>query len=171
MPSENTKTTLSPLSRQALNLTAAGGKVEYTEHGDPCSLFIPTEVPSSKNSQQIAFRAGKRKVIKSDFARNYDKVTAMIYRLAQPIFREMIVYEYPLHVGFQFIRRTNGIFDYCNLAQSVQDQMTRARWLPDDRMTYLIPLFLPYIKNKDNPGVWISIVDSEIFRGYGQAVD
>jgi len=163
---EDTKTTLSQPSVKVKNLMNLGGRIDVTKTGEVTRIFIPGEVPSSKNSQQICMRGGRRILSKSKFASQYDKKTLIIYKESQPIFLSMIPYEYPLFVLFQFIRRTNGVFDYCNLVQSVQDQMTRANWIPDDRMTYLVPVFIPYYKDKDNPGVWISIVDKGIFVDY-----
>jgi hypothetical protein len=165
MSSEHIKTTARPPSLREQNLINLGGSLLTSDKtGAPMSIFIPGEVPSSKNSRQVVKRGGKTRVIVSDFCKRYIENTRMIYKMAEPFFRQMIPYDPPLFVSFYFIRRTHGIFDYTNIAQIVQDMMVQAEWIPDDRMSQLIPFFIPYKKDKDKPGVWISILDNSIYE-------
>ena len=61
-------------------------------------------------------------------------------------------------VSFQFIRGSKHKFDYINPAQTVQDLMVKNNWIEDDNCEYIIPHFEPYKYDKENPGVYITII-------------
>jgi len=166
MYSETIRTISKKRSRTIENLERLGVKVDTTEQDHPKRIFIPGEVPSSKNSRQIIIKGGKYRSIASDFCQKYIKSTRILYSMAEPVFSRMIPYTPPLCIGFQFVRKTNRIFDYTNIAQIVQDMMTQSNWIKDDRMSELLPVFFPYTKDKENPGVWISIEDNGIFQDH-----
>lgn len=117
-------------------------------------IFIPGNVPSSKNSKVWT---GKL-LINSKLARSYITDTAHIYKKYTSIVTqrlEMLKAPYPIE--FTFIRKSRHSFDYINALQIVQDLMVMHGWLIDDNADVLIPMFRHYEYNKDNPGVYISI--------------
>lgn len=133
------------------------------------SVFIPGNVPSSKNSKIRARWGG---VIVS-------KATQLWVKAARPVFaahKEAFIAALegthpPYRISFQFVRGTRHAFDYVNPLQTVQDMMTggfslgqeseagikKRTWLPDDNADVLIPSFEPYTYDKNNPGVWITL--------------
>ena len=74
-------------------------------------------------------------------------------------FKEMIKgKEKPYRVGFYFIRDSKRKFDYINAAQLPLDLMQEFDWLEDDNMENVIPVFLGYEVDKENPGIRIEIL-------------
>ena len=125
--------------------------------------FIPYNVASSKNSKQIIWnkQLGRRMVVSSSTTQRYIKNTRWHYKRFGSEFRELIEersLEYPIRVSFTFIRDSKRQFDYINAAQVVQDLMVKNKWIPDDSMKYLIPVFEEYQINKDDPGVVIKLL-------------
>jgi Holliday junction resolvase RusA-like endonuclease len=117
-------------------------------------IFIPGEVPSSKRGKQWT---GTR-LISSSFTRRYEAASWMDYIANSRTFHEAVTGRTkPLKIGFEFIRRTKGRFDYHNLIQCPMDQMVKAGWIADDSANEVIPFFLPYKLDKENPGVWIHV--------------
>lgn len=118
-------------------------------------IFIPGNVPSSKNSKQWT---GKYLVHSKTTAR-YIKATAWRYIENKDYFHKMIEdKDAPYTVSFKFYRSTRRKFDYINAAQIVQDLMVKYKWIEDDNCAYMIPHFEPYEYNKDNPGVEIRVL-------------
>lgn len=120
------------------------------------SIFIPGNVPSSKNSK---IWTGKF-LINSKTVTKYLKSTEKIYENESDNFRiETLDKEYPLHVEFKFVRDSKRLFDLINAAQIVQDLMVKYEWIPDDNYTYLIPHFNPEVViDKKNCGVYITVL-------------
>jgi Holliday junction resolvase RusA-like endonuclease len=125
-------------------------------------ISINGEIHSSKNSRQI-------------WRKNDAKHTPFIAKSARSKEDEMAIYlqlceqrpkwwaelqgaKYPLRIAFQFRRKTHGRFDYLNIAQGVADAMVKAEYIPDDSADYFIPIFVPYVVDKYNPGCdfWIA---------------
>ena len=74
-------------------------------------------------------------------------------------FKEMIKdKEKPYKIGFYFIRDSQRKFDYINIAQIIQDLMVKYEWIEDDNCTELVPVFLGYKVDKENPGVKIEVL-------------
>ena len=122
-------------------------------------IFIPGNVPSSKNSKQWT---GKH-LIWSKTAIKYVKDTDKYWREFASIFvAESLKNSYtlttPLRVSFKFIRGSQHKFDYVNPLQTVLDLMVRYVWIPDDNADIILPIFEPYEYNKENPGVIIKIL-------------
>jgi hypothetical protein len=117
--------------------------------------FIPHNVPSSKNGRRWTgkyFIASKavvtyRKLIKSHYEQN-----------AQAFRTEFSKYKLPVKVAFWFIRNSKHKFDYINPAQTVQDDMVEFKWITDDNSDVIVPVFVPYKYDKNNPGVYIEIL-------------
>jgi len=121
------------------------------------SIFIPGDVPSSKNSKVWT---GKY-LVHSKAVTRYIKNTKLFYGNKKSIadFHAMFLQtELPYRIAFQFVRETKRLFDYINMAQIVQDLMVENKWIPEDNCDVIIPVFLPYLYNKQNPGVHISVI-------------
>ena len=122
-------------------------------------IFIPGNVPSSKNSKQWT---GKM-LIHSKPTRNYIRDTKQHYIQAKKEFKSQVIdkagieLSYPIHIDFYFVRNSRRKFDYINPAQTVQDLMVKYNWIEDDNATFLLPVFEPYEYNKVKPGVLITI--------------
>lgn len=118
-------------------------------------IFIPYNVPSSKNSKQWT---GKM-LINSKTVMTYKKNTAGDYLRYKIPFKNLIKdKEFPITVSFKFIRGSRHKFDYINPAQTVQDLMVKNGWIEDDNCTFMIPHFEPYEYDKENPGVIIKVL-------------
>lgn len=118
-------------------------------------IFISGNVPSSKNSKQWT---GKM-LINSKTVRNYIKNHSDEWWENTEKFKEMIKEkEKPYKVGFYFIRDSKRKFDYINVAQLPLDLMQDYNWIDDDDVNNVIPVFLGYEVDKENPGVRIEIL-------------
>lgn len=120
-------------------------------------IFIAGNVPSSKNSKQWT---GKYLISSKTVSRYISKFAYQFSSLEnKKKFKEMIKdKKKPYKVGFYFIRDSQRKFDYINIAQIIQDLMVEHEWIEDDNCTELIPVFLGYEINKENPGVKIEII-------------
>ena len=122
------------------------------------SIFIPGNVPSSKNSKQWT---GKL-LINSKATRNYIKATMEFYMKYRVDFQKMLKdKEKPYKLSLKFIRGTKHKFDYINPAQTVQDLMVKYNWIKDDNCEEIIPVFEAYEYNKEKPGVIIKILNND----------
>ena len=118
-------------------------------------IFIPGNVPSSKNSKRWT---GKM-LIHSKTTMNYIKQTKSFYAENEEYFKKMLVgKEKPYRVTFKFIRGSRRKFDYVNPLQTVQDLMVKNNWIEDDNCDNIIPIFETYEYDKDNPGVIIKVL-------------
>lgn len=121
-------------------------------------IFIPTNVPSSKNSRRWT---GKY-FIGSKQTMRYYKETKGYWLEHKKDFLKMIKdldSKKPYKIAFKFVRKSRHKFDYLNPAQTVQDQMVKYGWISDDNADEMIPIFLDYEYNKDKPGVYISVIN------------
>ena len=123
-------------------------------------IFINGNVPSSKNSKQfVTFKTGKKMLINSKTVRNYIKNHSDEWCENSSKFKEMIKgKEKPYKIGFYFIRDSKRKFDYINAAQLPLDLMQDYNWIDDDDVNNVIPVFLGYEVDKENPGVRIEIL-------------
>lgn len=135
-------------------------------------IFIPGNVPSLKNSKIKT----KRGIFPSKTVHNYlkgfgikrysvrDKEVECYSRsknLFYPLFNNLPKLrdkDYPIFVGFHFIRKTHADFDFNNATQIIQDLMVAHNIIIDDSMRFLIPYPLKidgkyYSIDKNNPGV------------------
>ncbi len=118
--------------------------------------WIPGNVPSSKNGRRWT---GKY-FIASKAVMNYRKATKHIYlKYTDDFKKELAKQELPVKIRFEFIRGSRHKFDYINPAQTVQDDMVKAGWIEDDNAEFMIPAFDQYEYNKENPGVYIEIIE------------
>ena len=118
--------------------------------------FIPGNTPSSKNSRQWTGNY----FITSKTVTKYRQATNATYiELKESFVKEFNQLELPVYVTFKFIRNSRRKFDYVNPLQTVQDDMQKHEWIPDDNCEYIIPVFEPYEYNKENAGVIINLND------------
>lgn len=117
-------------------------------------FFIPGNVPSSKNSKMWT---GKF-LVDSKTTQQYKKTTKSAWQKEAKTFKEQFdSLPKPVKVTFVFHRKSKHKFDYINPAQTVQDLMVDHGWIPDDNADEIIPVFEPFVYNKEHPGVFISI--------------
>lgn len=119
-------------------------------------IFIPTNVPSSKNSRRWT---GKY-FIGSKQTMRYYKETKGYWLQYKNDFKSMVKdldTKKPYKIVFKFVRKSRHKFDYLNPAQTVQDQMVKYGWITDDNANEMIPVFEEYEYNKDKPGVYIYV--------------
>lgn len=118
-------------------------------------IFIPGNVPSSKNNKQWTGRF----LIDSKITRQYKQATQWIYSTRAKTFHDMIKgLPKPYRVSFKFVRGSRHKFDAINAAQIVQDLMVNYEWINDDNMDEMIPVFEPYEYDPKNAGVYISVI-------------
>ena len=120
------------------------------------TIFIPGNVPSSKNSRVWTGRF----LVSSKSTSKYIKASAPDWVKYQKRFLKMIEgKEKPYKIGFYFIRDSKRKFDLINAAQMPCDLMTKNGWIEDDNADEIIPVFLGYEVNRETAGVIISILD------------
>jgi hypothetical protein len=119
-------------------------------------IFIPGNVPSSKNSR--IYNSKTKRSFPSKTVQRYISMSKPFWVANKDKFLDMSKYsQYPMQVHFLFVRGTKHRFDYINPAQTVQDLMVDYNWVPDDNADYIIPVFEPYQYDKTKPGVYIYI--------------
>ena len=112
--------------------------------------FIPGSVPSSKNGKRWT---GKY-LISSKAVMNYRKIAKIYYaKYAKDFKAELAKHTLPAKISFTFVRGSRHKFDYINPAQTVQDDMVKGE--------FILPVFIQYSYDKENPGVWIEILKNE----------
>ena len=141
-------------------------------------IFIPGNVPSSKNSRintkhgsfasktvkaylnslGIQSYSSSKKIVKG-----YVNKPNVIEGLRESFLKQTEGKELPLEIGFHFVRDSKRKFDFHNIVQVVLDLMTASDIIIDDNMNCVIPFALKigddfYSVNKDDPGVYIKII-------------
>ena len=157
-------------------------KVKQQDYGvlNPV-VFIPGNTPSLKNAKIKT----KRGIFMSKTCVNYlrslniqsyssskklvkgyaSKDKPNLFKQAMEPLANAIIEQYPIILGFHFVRKTKADFDFNNANQILLDLMTAHDIIPDDCMKYVIPV--PYQKDgawytvdKDNPGCYIRIINN-----------
>jgi Holliday junction resolvase RusA-like endonuclease len=124
------------------------------EYADQGKVYIPYDVRSSKNSKQIRYKSLEM----SPQAKEYRILSMQWWTLQTKLFKELTEgKEYPLNIGFYWIRSNKQRWDYSNLLQMPQDLMVELKWLPDDNINYLKPIIEGFEVNKEKRGLIISI--------------
>lgn len=124
-------------------------------------ITLHGEIHSSKNSRRI-FRTSKGVPFVAKSAASKADEDALYYQLCSQIttWKSMLSdVDFPVHIAFLFRRQTRRAFDYVNIVQGVLDAMVKAKYLPDDNANYVIPHFVPYRVEKENPGCSFWIVE------------
>lgn len=118
--------------------------------------FIPGNVPSSKNSKIWTGRF----LVWSKAAQKYVKNTKKYWEDNKEEFRNCFdACTLPVKVKFKYIRGTKHKFDYVNPLQTSLDLMVTHGWIPDDNADVILPVFEQYEYDKENPGVFITIIN------------
>lgn len=144
------------------------------------SFFVPGEVMSSKRGHQIFAKPAINSRWKFDNkpiipfiapsgpTEGYNKQTKDRYISYATIFNKFIAdyhLKKPFFIKFTFIRATKAVnWDFNNMTEVVQDQMVRCGWLKDDSVEFMFPLpplppARPFFYDKNNPGVFITILN------------
>jgi len=118
-------------------------------------IFIPGNVPSSKNSRVWTgkfFIASKAVAKWRKESNKYwiDNKTNFLSSLTNKPF--------PLRIEFTFIRQSKHKFDYANPLNTVQDEMVKHGYIEDDNADIILPSLAPYKYDKLNPGVYIKVL-------------
>jgi hypothetical protein len=136
-------------------------------------IFIPGSVPSSKNSKVKCAKGvfnspAVRKYLQFIGVKKYGKDYVENYKTRPNLFdtpelRAELQGEYPLIVGFHFVRKTKGRFDFHNLCQIICDLLVAHQMIPDDDIDHLIPVPMViegrlWTKDKDAPGVYLKLL-------------
>ena len=139
-------------------------------------IFIPGNVPSSKNSKvKTATGVFNSKTVTKYLQKigvckySVSGKTVKDYKTRPNLFRESVGdyfdgIEYPAIIGFHFARKTRRIFDFHNACQIVADLLVAHNFIEDDSMDYFLPVPLSvggkwYTYDKCNPGVGLHIFD------------
>jgi len=143
------------------------------------SIFIPGQIPSLKNSKiktskgifpsktvmnwlrtfGIQSYSAHRKEVKffKTIKGKYD-----FKEICSPLFEQEL--EYPIKLGFHFIRKTKGGWDFNNANHIITDLFTAFNFIPDDNVFYILPFPMEMNGNywsydKETPGVFITVIN------------
>ncbi|HAV26446.1 MAG TPA: hypothetical protein DCX01_09740 [Bacteroidetes bacterium] len=123
----------------------------------PRGIFIPGNVPSSKNGR----RWTGRYFIVSKQTQRYYKESKDAWTDNKKEFIKMIKGKSkPYRISFKFVRKSKHKFDYINPAQTIQDQMVKYGWIDDDNADEMLPIFVKFEYSKEEPGVYINVLKS-----------
>jgi len=120
-------------------------------------ITIYGELYSKKNSKMIVGKTRKF-LIPSAAYRVHEKAMAQQLRDNRQKFLDMIAgKEKPLELKHMIYRKTARKWDYTNLVQGLHDCMVSEGLLPDDNANEIIPVFMPYAIDRNNPRVelWV----------------
>lgn len=123
-------------------------------------ITIYGELHSSKNGKSIVNINGRPMLISKKVVRDSEKglLTQMILNRYKFI-EEAKNLSKPIKIVFKIYRQTKRRFDYVNIVQQFCDCMVKAGWIPDDNADEIIPVFLPYEIDKNNPRVEVEVKD------------
>lgn len=126
-------------------------------------IFIPGNVPSSKNSR-INLKSGVS--LPSEATTLWRRRTQRYWSLYRKHFNMQCQGKGDfLIVGIHFIRGTRHKWDFINPCQTIQDEMTKHKWIEDDNTDCIMP-FPMMVEGKfwsydsKNPGVLIRVHSS-----------
>ena len=120
------------------------------------------ELYSSKNSRKLIWNKQNKRyyLLKSDVARdNEDELCNKLINIRDNFKREAKYCSKPLIIEFKIYRQTKRIFDYINIIQNLCDCMVKADLIADDNANELLPVFIPYEVDKENPRVEFRILN------------
>ena len=142
-------------------------------------IFIPGNVPSLKNKKingkflPVTVRKYLQFVGIAKYNCNHTKKKPKIVEeykdiLRVNLFRKSVgTYfddvDFPVKLGFHFVRNSKRKFDFHNAVQIIADLLTAHDFIPDDDMTCFLPFPMQktgewYSIDKHNPGVYIKIL-------------
>ena len=140
-------------------------------------IFIPGNVPSSKNSRINTTKGSfASKTVKSylnslgiqsyssskKLVKGYVNKPNLIESLKEDFLKQTSGKQLPLEIGFHFVRSSKRKFDFHNIVQISLDLLTAHDFIIDDNMDCVIPFALKidnkfYSVDKEKSGVWIQI--------------
>lgn len=121
-------------------------------------ITIYGELYSSKNSKRIVKFGNKMALIASkQYMASVKPIEQQLVLNRGNWLRMINGLPKPLKIVFKIYRKTHRRFDYVNIIQGLQDLMVKCGWLEDDNADILLPVFLEYEVDKNNPRVEISI--------------
>ena len=121
-------------------------------------ITIYGELYSSKNSKRIVKFGNKMALISSkQYMASVKPIEQQLALNRSNWLRMINGLPRPLKIVFKIYRKTHRRFDYVNIIQGLQDLMVKCGWLEDDNADILLPVFLEYEVDKNNPRVEISI--------------
>ena len=132
------------------------------------AIFIPYDVSSLKNSKQIVPYLdqdghAKFSLIPSKASQKYKRYASPYWISARDMFGEMIQgMRFPIAIGFFFIRKRAGIFDYHNMEQYPLDLMRDFGWIPDDSNLYVSAFSMGHVIDNLCPGVVVKAFDVKV---------
>lgn len=118
-------------------------------------IFIPGNVPSSKNSRVWT---GKHFIASKAVRKWRDDTAPYWLKYKQDFLDKLDGVSKPYKVSMKFVRGSKHRFDYINPAQTIQDEMVKYGWLEDDDASNIIPVFEEFEYNKLKPGVYVDII-------------
>lgn len=126
-------------------------------------IFIPVNVPSSKNSKQWT---GKY-LVHSVVVQRYLKATGVEWMENRDLFLTMIQgLNKPHFVHLTFLRDSRRKFDYHNACQIIFDVMKEWSYILDDNADEVVPVYGRYQYNKEKPGVIIRVLSEPPQYGF-----
>ena len=140
-------------------------------------IWIDGNVPSSKNSKVkskngvFASSTVKRYLgalgiqtysVRDKTVKGYARRPNLVEKLRPEFEKALEGREYPIRVGFHFVRDSKRKFDFHNIVQIVADLMVAHDFIEDDNMDCFIPVPFKikgnyYTVDKECPGVYIKI--------------
>ena len=142
-------------------------------------IFIHGNVPSLKNGKPNGIYHSKSvtKYLRSLNIQGYSASRKTVKEYKDPnrpnLFRQQIgnffdKINYPIILGMHFVRNSKRKADFTNVSHIICDLLTAHNYIPDDNMEYLFPVPFRvngdwYSVNKENPGVWLKILDVSLF--------
>jgi len=128
---------------------------EYKQQG---KIYIPYSVTSSKNSKRIITNGNKRMLIKSRACMEYEALSFKWWKYQKKLFDQLREgKEFPLRIGFHFIRLSKQTFDYPNMQQFPMDLMVKYGWLKDDNTNFIEPIPDGWSIDKKSRGLVLTI--------------
>ena len=137
--------------------------------------FIPGNTPSLKNSKVktqkgifmsktcknylaslniVSYSSSRKEVIDKRGKKN----------LFKEAFKDWVVPDKQVVIGFHFVRDSKRMFDFNNANQILLDLLTAHKFIVDDNMDWVVPQAYKkdgkyYSYDKNNPGVFIKIIE------------
>lgn len=145
-------------------------------------VFIPGQIPSLKNTKIMGKFLPKTVTnwLRTFGIKGYSIRKKEVYyfstivgehdlkAILQPLKVQIDTYitnnRYPLKIGLHFVRKSKLHWDFHNISQILFDLLTALDIIPDDDVRYILPFPLSiedkwYSYDKDNPGVYIKILE------------
>lgn len=123
-------------------------------------LVIYGELYSLKNSKRIFYKKnGVPFITSSGVCREHKgQLLASLAEKKAEFIKMIDGKKYPLRIVFRIYRATRRRFDYINIIQQLCDCMVAVGYLPDDDANHLIPIFVEYKVDKNNPRVEMEVL-------------